>query len=369
MNIREFVVNNLFGWFAPETRHSTRAHILRGFSKSFLLWLIPITLLRRGDLISNLRRSLALGIFTAGVRAGDDILTKLKHESFQGQPQTPVEVWIAKYTLGVAAFISALVAINIDGEIQNSITVVLWTLVRAIRPFVPEFPGSATIVMCLTAGQLLSTWITTPQEHNPAYRKFLDYHGGNTKEQRELLVGLPMDTCSVVHPGQTCTEYFFKFFRASIPRSMKLYLPVFLTTFLLSASKNIPRTIIGFLRSCLFLSCYCTFAWASMCAARRLRTKPITRAQVFSHGWVAGLAVLFESKSRRPELAAYCLTYALETIYIHLKKKGYPIFSPSVNTLILAVSAGVLLHHHDHQPKAAIHWLFKLGSGTVRNFP
>jgi len=365
----EIGLKNLFAWFKPETRQSTRVHILRGFTKSFLLYFVPITLLRRGSLLSNLRRSLALGIFTAGVRAGDDILTKLKSESFQGNPQRPVEEFISKYTLGVAAFLSALVAINIDGEIPYSITVVLWTIVRALRPFVPDIPGGAIILMCLTAAQLLSTWIVIPQEHNKVYRAFLDYHGGIPKTQLSKLELSPIDTCSIVHPGEKCMEFLPSFFIKSLPRSIQLYLPVYITTFLLSSSKNIPRTLFGFIRSCLFLSLYCTSAWTSLCSFQRIRKEPISRLQILSHAWMAGLAVIFESTSRRSELAAYCLTYALESIYNHFRDKGYSLLSPSVNALVLAISAGVLLHHHDHQPKAAMHWLFKLGSGTVRNFP
>jgi len=344
-------------------------HILRGFSKSFLLYFVPITLLRRGSILSNLRRALAIGIFTAGVRAGDDILTKLKSESFQGNPQRPVEEFISKYTLGVAAFISALVAINIDGEIQSSITVVLWTIVRALRPFVPEIWGGAVIVMCLTAAQLLSTWLVCPWEHNVAYRNFLTYHGGIPKKQLELLTKHPIDTCSIVHPGKKCADFITSFFFQSLPRSIRLYGPVYIITFLLSSSKNISRTIVGFIRSCLFLSLYCTSAWLSLCTFQRIRTEPISRFHIFSHAWIAGLAVILETASRRSELAAYCLTYTLESFFIYLQRQGYSLMSPPVNALLLAISAGVLLHHHDHQPKAAMHWLFKLGSGTVRNFP
>jgi len=362
-------LKNLFAWFKPETRQSTRAHILRGFSKSFLLYFVPITILRRGSLLSNLRRSLALGLFTAGVRAGDDILTKLKSESFQGNPQRPVEEFISKYTLGVAAFISALVAINIDGEIHTSITVVLWTIVRALRPFVPDIPGGAIILMCLTAAQVLSTWLVVPDEHNKAYKQFLDYHGGLPRSQLKQLALSPMDSCSIVHPGEQCLEFFPSFFLKSLPRSIQLYLPVYITSFILSSSKNIPRTLIGFIRSCLFLSLYCTSAWVSLCCFQRIRKEPMSRVQIYTHAWVAGLAVILESTSRRSELAAYCLTYALESIYNHFKEKKGLIMSPSLNALVLAISAGVLLHHHDHQPKAVMHWLFKLGSGAIRNFP
>jgi len=368
--LRDYVRAYLFHWFQPETRQSTRAHILRGFSKCFLLYFVPMCLIRRGNIYRNFRRAAALGVFVAGVRAADDILTKLKeafdHDTSK-KPKTAAELFVTKYTLGVAAFVSALIAINVDGEIQESITVVLWTLVRAVRPFVPHIPGGSTILMCLTSAILLDTWITHPENHNPGYRKFLDIHGGKDKETLQAL--RYNFSCNTSHPGISCWGHFFKFWITSLPRSLKLYAPVYITTFLLSSTKNIPRTIIGYLRSTVFLSSYCTLAWASLCMANKLRSKGMKLNNIFHHGWISGLAVLLEPKGRRGELAAYCLTYALETVFIYLQRRGYVNVSPSVNSLMLAVAAGILVHHHEQQPKAMIHWLFKLGSGNVRVFP
>eukprot|EP01124_Arcella_intermedia_P020459 TRINITY_DN27936_c0_g1_i1.p1 TRINITY_DN27936_c0_g1~~TRINITY_DN27936_c0_g1_i1.p1 ORF type:complete len:378 (-),score=57.97 TRINITY_DN27936_c0_g1_i1:86-1219(-) len=367
----------LFNWFDNSHHHNTRKHILRGFVKSFLLYAVPMTALKRKDFVSHLRRAFALGIFVAGVRAGDDILTKLKSDSFQGNPSTSVEEFVSKYTLGVSAFIAALVAILVDGDIQESITVVLWTTVRALRGWAPEVPGGAILLMCLTSAQLLSTWLVHPEEHNYAYKKFLDYQGGKAMEELAALRDMPLNPCEVLHPNSSCASHFAGFWKNSLPRSFRLYGPVYLVSFLLSSSKNIPRTLFGFVRSMVFLSSYCSLAWLSMCYWHRLRKyipwqferSPVTRGQLFLHTSVTGLALLVESKSRRPELAAYCLTYALETLLLNLKKKGIYKPSPSLNALILAISAGVLVHHHEHQPKAVVHWLFKLGSGTVRVFP
>lgn len=45
-----------------------------------------------------------------------------------------------KYSLGIGAFISALVGITIDGDIQNSVTVTIWAGIRALRTLSPSIP-------------------------------------------------------------------------------------------------------------------------------------------------------------------------------------------------------------------------------------
>lgn len=51
-----------------------------------------------------------------------------------------MERFVKKYSLGVSAFISALVGITIDGDIQNSVTVTIWAMIRALRTISPSIP-------------------------------------------------------------------------------------------------------------------------------------------------------------------------------------------------------------------------------------
>lgn len=67
------------------------------------------------------------------------------------------------------------------------------------------------------------------------------------------------------------------------------------------------KVALGVLRSSLFLSLYCTLAWRGACAGFNL-TGRTTGAVIAGSCWVAGFAALVEKRSRRMELALYCLS-------------------------------------------------------------
>ena len=64
---------------------------------------------------------------------------------------------------------------------------------------------------------------------------------------------------------------------------------------------------VGLLRSSLFLSLYCTLAWRGACTGFTASGRT-TGGVIAASCWVAGLAVLVEKRSRRMELALYCLS-------------------------------------------------------------
>ena len=78
------------------------------------------------------------------------------------------------------------------------------------------------------------------------------------------------------------------------------------------------KTILHFLfstaRSALFLACYCALGWSSLCAMRRYFGKDASWMYVVN-GLMAGTTVLIDVRSRRLELALYCLPRALESFY------------------------------------------------------
>jgi hypothetical protein len=57
------------------------------------------------------------------------------------------------------------------------------------------------------------------------------------------------------------------------------------------------------LRSSLFLTTYCATAWLSACVAYQLFFNHVSRFTLFTHTWLAGLALLIEAPSRRADLA------------------------------------------------------------------
>jgi hypothetical protein len=172
-----------------------------------------------------------------------------------------------------------------------------------------------------------------------------------------------MRPCDAIHPGTDCITHFIKFYPGGLKRSLKVYGPVFLVSLLFSRGKNFYRVINSILRSSMFLTSYCAIAWLSACAIVPIKgNRPLSRTQLFLHTWTAGLATVFEVPQRQAELAAYCMTYAAETVFHYLERRGYMTLYPSLNLFILATSAGILIHHSEHQPAVVMRWLFKISS-------
>ena len=100
-----------------------------------------------------------------------------------------------------------------------------------------------------------------------------------------------------------------------------------------------------------FLSLYCSSAWLSACKFYQWtgfsKTKRF-RSQFCE--WVPGLAVLLERPNRRKELASYCLSHALNTIWNNARLKYNLKSNDWVSVLSLAISIGVLLQHFEQQP-------------------
>eukprot|EP01129_Flabellula_baltica_P014161 TRINITY_DN6725_c0_g1_i1.p1 TRINITY_DN6725_c0_g1~~TRINITY_DN6725_c0_g1_i1.p1 ORF type:complete len:385 (+),score=58.20 TRINITY_DN6725_c0_g1_i1:50-1204(+) len=352
-----------FDWFSPKMRRGQTVHVTYGFIKSFLTYAVPVSLMRRGIEFSTLKRATALGTFVSLVRAVDHLLLRLDAER---DDCTELEIVVKKYTLGVATFLSALVALTIDGDLPSSLTFVIWGIVRAFRAVIPEVNFAPTFVMSLSAGQILSTWMSFPEQLAPTYRKFLDHHGGHSHDVYKIIrSGHLHRSCEAVHPELGinmlgCTKFGIRFFYNSLFRSAKVYLPVYVLTFIFSKKRSLKYGLMNLIQSSVFLSTYCTLAWVSSCAFYRY-FQPVQRLYLFLHTWIAGLALLIERPSRRKELAAYCLTYAIESVYRQLMAKGLVKVFPSLNTLILSICAGVVMHHHEQQPAMLMKWLFKIG--------
>lgn len=61
-------------WLGPLHQGGGRpAHVLRGFTKAFLVYALPVTLLARKLHWQTLRRAAALGVFVGGVRTMDSV--------------------------------------------------------------------------------------------------------------------------------------------------------------------------------------------------------------------------------------------------------------------------------------------------------
>ncbi|KAK9806740.1 hypothetical protein WJX72_001016 [[Myrmecia] bisecta] len=238
-----------------------------------------------------------------------------------------------------------------------------------------------TALMCLATSQILYSWMMLPQTLPAAYVRFLNKHGGKERWRcdaiRELAIrnkqGLepgPLKLlqhtdlrdfharipCGILHPGQTCNQHFASFLPEAYLRALPVYLPVYFLPAILvhrkhliqkeTAAKIWRRVGLGVLRSSLFLALYCTLAWRGACAAHNL-TGRTTGFIIAASCWAGGLATLAEKKSRRMELALYCLSRAAESFALCLAQWGWvhPRSLPKrLDVLIFCAAVAAIMH-------------------------
>ncbi|TPX33467.1 hypothetical protein SmJEL517_g03612 [Synchytrium microbalum] len=163
--------------------------------------------------------------------------------------------------------------------------------------------------------------------------------------------------CSLQHPGTPyCTESALKFFFNEYFQAMKLYAPLNIITQLVfrpTAIYKKPLTTAYYfststLRSALFLACYCTLGWSSLCGLRNYfgGDKPWI---YIVNGIAAGTTVLIDQKGRRLELAMYCLPRALESFFRCGVEWNWWRSIPGGEAIYFSLSTGVLmlLYQHD----------------------
>jgi hypothetical protein len=214
-------------------------------------------------------------------------------------------------------------------------------------------------LMCLSTSQIGYSWLVLPHTLAPSYRRFLDKHGGKEmyildavremagqmrhgitpgSKPISVLNGTPFQgfhgnvPCEILHPGLTCNEHFFKFFPEGYLRALPVYLPVYVIPAALVHRQKLLRgdsraelwmkVALGALRSSAFLSLYVDLAWRGACAGWNIAGGTSAMALV-SICWIAGLAAFVEKKSRRMELALYCLSRSLEAFSLTLVHNGY----------------------------------------------
>lgn len=253
----------------------------------------------------------------------------------------------------------------IDDTLKNSV-IVLWLLIRAIRYTLPfSVPYGDVIVMCLSATQILSTWIRCPWEHAPSYWKFLNKHGGDVGPGKAIQLDPLFETsppisngCSIIHPGMDCYTHAVKFWIAGLKRAFPVYLPIHLFGLIFSQKRSLTYFLENMIRSTVFLSTYCTSAWLGACIWLNYVKSGVTKKNIYCVLWIPGLAILFERPGRRKELAAYCLTHAFNTIWNYFKQR-YGVKSRDwVSTFLLTLSLTVIFQYHQELPKFMTRHLF-----------
>eukprot|EP00850_Spirogloea_muscicola_P008936 SM000049S16707 [mRNA] locus=s49:261878:264222:+ [translate_table: standard] len=129
--------------------------------------------------------------------------------------------------------------------------------------------------------------------------------------------------CELLHAGQRCGPHFLAFLWPAFWRAIPVYLPVYLIPALLVHRRAVlyrplpilSKVVFGAARSSFFLGTFCASAWLWTCVVHQISGRcngPLLALGTFP----AGLAVVLEKKTRRMELALYCLSRAAESFAI-----------------------------------------------------
>ncbi|EXC24960.1 hypothetical protein L484_009246 [Morus notabilis] len=227
-----------------------------------------------------------------------------------------------------------------------------------------------------------SAYILKQDSLPPSYKSFLNKHGGKDivilKAVKEIASGMPFTNlqavekyynsvgvdikldpnmkvpCSIVHGNQSCSGHIFSFLVQAYKRALPVYLPVYLIPALIVHRQGLlkrPYTILGkglfgTARSSLFLSVYCSSAWAWTCFLFRIFKKcniPMVAMGTFP----TGLALAIEKKTRRMEISLYCLARAIESFFTCLADAGYLLQSKNLkraDVVVFSLSTAIIMH-------------------------
>jgi len=270
-----------------------------------------------------------------------------------------------KYHIAIAAAISIIPTILIDSSSFLNSTLIIWMLIRAIRNFLPSYRYASVIIMCISAAQILPTWMWAPKELSSSYIHFLDYQGGQSKEiVQKIRAGTP--AACIIHEGMSCYSHPFWFFIQGLRRALPMYLPIHLLSFLFSKRKDPKILILNILRSSSFLSGYCTLSWIGACMSTKLLGPP-TRAKLMAFVWLGGFSTILETQGRQKELAAYCLTHTLDSLYLALKNRNVIKPNNFLSSIALMSAFATIMNFHIHQPEFITKFLFGIAMKSKRS--
>jgi len=215
-----------------------------------------------------------------------------------------------------------------------------------------------TLMMCLSSGQVLYSWIMMPETLGSSYVSFLNKHGGKptwvVKALRHIVeanraggrveleralpagVGQPGGRRGwlrartifpvLLQEGHNFWTHGLTFLAEAYRRSLPVYLPVYFVPALLIHRKSffnrdlelLKKTFHGVARSSLFLASFCTLAWqgammTTVVSSGLFGRRSINGVWLYLTTMIPGLATLLEKKSRRMELAVYVASRAVES--------------------------------------------------------
>jgi hypothetical protein len=302
---------------------------------------VLISLLKRTRVHSDTwKTAVAAGAFLGGFRLMRQVIITLSKfvnkESFWG-------LILARYRNFIAGCFATSFGLSVDDVWLGPVLTIWWAL-RAIRCLLPKLPfehGSVAI-MCASSAVLNPSAFLFKDEHQKSYQAFMERmalgidRGCLLQPPNQVLKPGPglhgwatQTICDELrkrdeHPGVSCSRSILLYILPKIFMiSLRLYGPLYLAWSAFKLRLPNRQFLENVFRSTTFLTLYTSFHWYSVPLFTATVAPTITRMQMASFAWISGFFVFLERVERRPELAHYCLTHALNACYSILRKQGH----------------------------------------------
>eukprot|EP01112_Ceratiomyxa_fruticulosa_P013606 TRINITY_DN382_c0_g3_i1.p1 TRINITY_DN382_c0_g3~~TRINITY_DN382_c0_g3_i1.p1 ORF type:complete len:188 (-),score=11.78 TRINITY_DN382_c0_g3_i1:67-630(-) len=179
--------------------------------------------------------------------------------------------------------------------------------------------------------------------------------------------------CKELHPFQPrCTMLVVEQWFLTFKKGVKLYAPIFILPAILLRRKGIQHivkhTLPEVLRSAAFLGTFASSYAGFMCLLRNLIVRQDIPSNSYIAGFLAGLcSILIERKSRRAELALYCMNQSMGTLWSMLENRGIVRSRKDSEIFIFMLASAIMYYFYQNEPdsmRSNMHGLFKFFVGV-----
>ena len=351
------------------------------FSKPIALYILFRSFMKRKPTL-EIRSSIAFGSFFLSFKLIKNFLLYIKNNVddpdidilYNNSNNNDVDNRLVYF---MSCFISSQLLLNIDTSFCES-KIMICLVLRAIKTIV-NLDGSylSTLFMCFSSNQIIASLFSDDYKYiDKSYLMFLEKFKGscfskdfvNNLRNNKIKTN---DICKTMHPNTiNCLLHSCQHIYEGLNKALQFYIVIYIPFYLMKMYKTFTernsdthkielfekyKTITksyakNIIVSSSFLASYCTFGMLCLCFISKFRrNKIVTKSIIMPVTYLVGLTGLIERKTRRTELALYCLTYALDAYYNKYISSN-KLDSFSVKSLITSVSISVLLYHHEFLP-------------------
>ena len=319
--------------------------VLRCGVLCFLAYWAPLALLRRKlrDPF-HFRSAVAFGLFGFTYRTVRVLISRLASQEKHNQT-------LHKHSPVVAGCAAAAVAVSVDPSFVSSVFVIWWAM-RALRTLpivqtqVEQRKYGPLAVMGVASAFLAPAALAAPEEHHVSYRRFLQgfFEASGTPFEKFQRPDAGLSIGQTIAGDSSIVPWFARYCVFVSWNAFKLYAPLHLVWALLRLpSLTDPRVIVSNTgRSVAFLSAYvCGMMAMLLVHSHFVKTPP--RWQVSLWTPIPTVSLLVERPNRQAELAFFCLSHAVNSVYNHFRLAGVLKPNNVVGTLLLMAATGRIM--------------------------